>query len=64
MVGKVEFHGRLNAAVIYDRQPVIDHFRRINDDRVQGLMGMGGMKPHFFFLLVRERPREPRRRGW
>ena len=59
VVRKVEFRGRLNAAMIYDRQPIIDHFRRIDDDRALGLMDMRGMEP-LFFLLVRKRSRKPR----
>ena len=40
--------------MIYDRQPIVDHFRRIDDDRVLGLMEMRGMERPFFFLLTRE----------
>ena len=49
------FRGKRSAALIYDRQPIIDHFRRIDDDRVLGLMEMRGMERPFFFLLTRER---------
>ena len=48
------FRGKRSAALIYDRQPIIDHFRRIDDDRVLGLMEMRGMERPFFFLLTRE----------
>ena len=47
------FRGKRSAAMIYDRQPIADHFRRIDDDRVLGLMEMGGMERPFFFLLTR-----------
>ncbi|MWD26268.1 DUF4334 domain-containing protein [Aquicoccus sp. SCR17] len=49
----VEFRGCLSAAMIYDRQPIIDHFRRIDTDRVLGLMRTRAMSP-YFFLLTRE----------
>ncbi len=49
------FRGKRSAALIYDRQPIIDHFRRIDDHRVLGLMEMRGMERPFFFLLTRER---------
>jgi hypothetical protein len=40
--------------MIYDRKPITDHFRRI-DDRDLGLMEMRGMARPFFFLLARDR---------
>ena len=40
--------------MIYDRQPIVDHFRRIDDGRVLGLMEMRGMERPFFFLLSRD----------
>ena len=50
---KVWFRGRLGAAMIYDRQPIIDHFRRIDRRRVLGLLEMRGDVPPYFFLLCR-----------
>ena len=50
---KIEFRGIPSAAIVYDRQPIIDHLRRIGDGRLLGLMDMRGAPP-FFFLLVRE----------
>jgi Domain of unknown function (DUF4334) len=50
----VNFRGKRSAALIYDRQPIVDHFRRIDDNRVLGLMEMRGMERPFFFLLSRE----------
>ena len=45
--------------MIYDRQPIADHFRRIDGDRVLGLMEMGGMERPFFFLLTRDQTLGP-----
>jgi len=50
----VTFRGKRSAAMIYDRQPIVDHFRRIDDGRVLGLMEMRGMERPFFFLLSRD----------
>ena len=52
----VTFRGKRSAAMIYDRQPIVDHFRRIDNDRVLGLMEMRGMERPYFFLLTRDRP--------
>jgi len=49
------FRGKRSASMIYDRQPIADHFRKIDDDRVLGLMEMRGMERPFFFLLTRPR---------
>lgn len=54
----VGFRGTASAAMIYDRQPIIDHFRSIDASRVLGLMEMRHADP-YFFLLARERPCEP-----
>jgi hypothetical protein len=50
----VNFRGKRSAAMIYVRKPIIDHFRKIDDDRVLGLMEMRGKELPYFFLLIRE----------
>lgn len=51
--------GRTTATLVYDRLPILDVFRCIDDDTVMGLMDLKGMERPFFFLLRRElsRPR-------
>ncbi|MXP26273.1 DUF4334 domain-containing protein [Altererythrobacter indicus] len=49
----VEYRGKSGAAMIYDRQPIMDHFRRAGPGLVIGLMDMRGQHP-FFFALERE----------
>jgi hypothetical protein len=51
-----DFREKRSAAMIYDRQPIVDHFRRIDNDRVLGLMEMRGMERPYFFLLTRDQP--------
>lgn len=48
----VEFRGCLSAAMIYDRQPIVDHFRRIDAARLLGLMQARGAAPYFFVLTA------------
>jgi hypothetical protein len=52
-----EFRGVCTATMVYDRQPINDVFRRVDDDTVLGLMDQrGDAAPHvFFFVLRRER---------
>lgn len=50
---RLDFRGRTSAAMIYDSQPIVDHYRRIDDDRVLGLMDRQAPSQPFFFLLER-----------
>lgn len=51
----VTYRGRTSATMIYDRLPINDVFRRIDDDTVLGLMDSKGMAYPFFFVLTRDR---------
>ena len=46
----VTFRGKTSAAMIYDRLPIIDHFRRIDDDAVMGIMDQKGQIEVYFYL--------------
>jgi hypothetical protein len=50
----VEYRGVSTATMIYDAQPVNDHFRRVDDDALLGVMDLRGLAGPFFFLLRRE----------
>lgn len=50
----VEFRGRVSAAMAYNRLPIVDHFRRIDDMRILGWMESQNWPHPFFFLLVGE----------
>ena len=49
----MEHRGVITAAMIYDAQPIIDHFRRVDEDRLLGLMDLRLTPAPFFFLLTR-----------
>jgi hypothetical protein len=51
---RLEHRGVLTAALVYDRLPVIDAFRRVSADTLLGLMDMRGLAP-FPFVLRRDR---------
>lgn len=34
----MDYRGKLSAAIVYDTQPIIDIFRRVDDKTVLGLM--------------------------
>lgn len=55
----VGFRGETTASMVYDGQPVIDHFKRVDDRTLMGIMNGkpelvldGGQ--HYYFLLERE----------
>lgn len=53
-LARVEFRQCLSAAMIYDRQPIVDHFRRIDAIRVLGLMQARSASPYFFLLTAEQ----------
>src|SRR5690606_10529005 len=40
----ISFNGVTSAAMAYDKQPIIDHFRRIDEHRIMGAMLIDGDK--------------------
>lgn len=51
----VEYRGKVSATMIYDHLPIHDHFRRVDDDTVLGVMDRRGDERPFFFVLRRDR---------
>ena len=51
---EVEHRGTVSAAMLYDALPIVDHFRRVADDVVLGLMDMRGLPERFCFVLRRD----------
>jgi hypothetical protein len=50
----IEYRGKTSAAMIYNRQPIIDVFRKIDDATVLGMMDLRGMEQPYFFKLMRD----------
>lgn len=51
---EIKYNGVTSAALIYDTQPIIDYFRKVNDDVVIGLGDIKGKPTDFVFHLTRE----------
>ncbi|APA98141.1 DUF4334 domain-containing protein [Nocardia seriolae] len=51
----LEFRGKSSAAMIYDHLPIIDIFRRVDQDTLLGVMDMRGLDAPYFFVLYRDR---------
>lgn len=52
----VEFRGEATATMVYDGQPILDHFKRIDDHTLLGVMNGKGVLDHgrhYYFLLER-----------
>ena len=53
-LGRLAYRGKGSAAILYHRQPIVDHFREIDNYRVLGLMVRRRSPQPYFFLLTRE----------
>jgi hypothetical protein len=52
----VEFRGESTATMVYDGQPVFDHFKRVDEATLMGIMNVKGVPPQgpfFYFFLER-----------
>ena len=49
----LEHRGTLTAAMIYDHLPIIDYFRRVDEDALLGLMDLRDVPEPYFFILAR-----------
>lgn len=50
----VEYRDLLSAAMVYDQKPIMDSFRRVDDNCVMGAMDMKGLGDPYFFILKRD----------
>lgn len=56
----VEFRGEVTATMVYDNLPVLDHFKKVDDDTLVGIMNgkleqLYGITEPYYFWLERER---------
>jgi len=52
----VEFRGESTATMVYDGQPILDHFKRVDEDTLMGIMNGKDVLDdgrHYYFLLER-----------
>ncbi|MXO66073.1 GXWXG domain-containing protein [Altericroceibacterium endophyticum] len=49
-LARVDWLGIGSTAMIYDRLPIIDHFRQVTPNLLMGLMDLRGQPPFFFTL--------------
>ncbi|WP_067486383.1 DUF4334 domain-containing protein [Actinomadura hibisca] len=50
---EISYRGAVSAAMVYDTQPIIDHFRRVSDTVVLGAMDAKGQQDTLYFHLTR-----------
>lgn len=51
---EIEFRGKISISMIYSYLPIIDNFRKVDDDTVMGAMELNG-KVGIYFYLRREK---------
>lgn len=49
-----EYRGKVSATMVYDQLPINDVFRKIDDNRVLGVMDLKNASRPFFFVLSRD----------
>ena len=49
----MDYRGKVSATMIYDHLPINDSFRKIDDNRVFGVMDYKEQEQPFFFVLTR-----------
>lgn len=49
----IEYRGVVSVAMVYDHLPIIDHFRRVDEHTLLGIMDLRGMDAPYFFVLRR-----------
>ncbi|HSI66323.1 MAG TPA: DUF4334 domain-containing protein [Planococcus sp. (in: firmicutes)] len=47
----MEYRGKLSGTMIYDNLPIHDHFRKVSDGILFGVMDWKGAKEPYFFVL-------------
>ena len=52
---EIAFKNVVSTGLIYDKHPILDYFRKINDDLIIGFGESKGPTPDFFFFLQREK---------
>ena len=50
----LEYRGVVSASMIYDHLPIIDTFRRVDDDTLLGAMDLRGLRAPYMFVLARD----------
>lgn len=57
----VEFRGETTATMVYDGQPVFDHFKRVDDTTLMGIMNAKGVPPEgpFYYFFLERVPETP-----
>ncbi|WP_245720109.1 DUF4334 domain-containing protein [Nocardia uniformis] len=50
---EIEYRGVTSAAMVYDHLPIIDHFRRLDENTLFGVMDKRGLAQPYFFVLER-----------
>ena len=50
----IEYRNRTTATMCYDEKAILDHFAKIDDDRVMGVMDLKGVAEPYIFILERD----------
>ncbi|KAK9762327.1 hypothetical protein K7432_012049 [Basidiobolus ranarum] len=51
----IEFRGKVSATMVYDARPVFDHFRKVDDNTIMGIMngqGLFDISPRYYYFFI------------
>ncbi len=49
-IREIEYRGKISSAMIYNHLPIIDHFRRVDENTLMGVMDVKGKTVLYFYL--------------
>ncbi len=50
----IEYRNRVTATMCYDEKAILDHFAKIDENRVMGVMDLKGVQEPYIFILERD----------
>ena len=50
----IEYRNKVTATMCYDEKPIMDHFAKIDEKRVMGIMDLKGVAEPYIFILERD----------
>ncbi|UYL07749.1 DUF4334 domain-containing protein [Bdellovibrio sp. SKB1291214] len=50
----IQYRGKLTASMIYDAKPIIDHFAKLDEKHLLGIMDLKGSQKPYAFILERD----------
>lgn len=50
----IKYRGKITGTMVYDQKGIMDHFAKIDENTMLGVMEMKGAKKPYFYVLERD----------